>query len=103
MQGITYNDQKFDTYKNSVDLINKYIFPGSCLKSIAQISETVKNSTNLDFIGLEDITSHYAKTLNIWRNNFLNKTKEVKDLGFPYTFFRLWEFYFTHCEAGFLE
>ena len=103
MQGITYNDQKFDTYKNSVDFINKYIFPGSCLISIAQISETVKNSTNLDFIGLEDITSHYAKTLNIWRNNFLNKTKEVKDLGFPDSFIRLWEFYFTYCEAGFLE
>ena len=27
MQGITYNDQNFDTYKNSVDFINKYIFP----------------------------------------------------------------------------
>ena len=103
MQGITYNDQKFDKYKNSVDFINKYIFPGSCLISIAQISDTVKNSTNLDFIDLQDITSHYAKTLNIWRNNFLNKTKDVKDLGFPDSFIRLWEFYFTYCEAGFLE
>ena len=103
MQGITYNDQKFDKYKNSVDFINKYIFPGSCLISIAQISDTVKNNTNLDFIDLQDITSHYAKTLNIWRNNFLNKTQDVKDLGFPDSFIRLWEFYFTYCEAGFLE
>jgi len=43
MQGITYNDQKFDTYKNSVDFINKYIFPGSCLISVHQVSEIIKN------------------------------------------------------------
>ena len=103
LQGITYNDQKFDTYKNSVDFINKYIFPGSCLISINQISETVKNNTLLDFIDLEDITSHYAKTLKMWRKNFLGKQKDIKKLGFSDTFIRLWEFYLTYCEAGFLE
>ena len=103
MQGITYNDQKFDIYKNSVDFINKYIFPGSCLISIAQVSEIVKTKTNFDFVDLEDITKHYATTLNIWRANFLEKSKEVKQLGFSDTFIRLWEFYFTYCEAGFLE
>ena len=38
LQGITYNDQNFDVYKNSVDFINKYIFPGACLISISQIN-----------------------------------------------------------------
>tara|TARA_B100001094_G_scaffold332895_1_gene407177 strand:- start:5745 stop:6995 length:1251 start_codon:yes stop_codon:yes gene_type:complete len=103
MQGITYNDQKFDLYKNSVDFINKYIFPGSCLISIAQVSEIVKTKTNFDFVDLEDITKHYATTLNIWRENFLKQSKEVKELGFSEAFIRLWEFYFTYCEAGFLE
>ena len=103
MQGITYNDQKFDIYKNSVDFINKYIFPGSCLISIAQVSEIVKTKTNFDFIDLEDITKHYATTLNIWRENFLKQTKEIKELGFSDAFIRLWEFYFIYCEAGFLE
>ena len=103
MQGITYNDQNFDTYKNSVDFINKYIFPGSCLISVSQISDIVKNKTKFDFIDLEDITLHYAKTLNIWRKNFLGKTKEIKEMGFSDTFIRLWEFYLTYCEAGFLE
>ena len=103
MQGITYNDQNFDTYKNSVDFINKYIFPGSCLISVSQISDIVKNKTKFDFIDLEDITLHYAKTLNIWRKNFLGKTKEIKKMGFSDTFIRLWEFYLTYCEAGFLE
>ena len=103
MQGITYNDQNFDTYKKSVDFINKYIFPGSCLIAISQISDIVKNNTKFNFTDLEDITIHYAKTLNIWRRNFLSKTKEIKDMGFSDSFIRLWEFYFTYCEAGFEE
>ena len=103
MQGITYNDQNFDTYKKSVDFINKYIFPGSCLIAISQITDIVKNNTKFNFIDLEDITIHYAKTLNIWRQNFLSKTKEIKEMGFTDTFIRLWEFYFTYCEAGFIE
>ena len=41
LQGITYNDHSFEEYKNSVDFIKKYIFPGSCLISISQITVVV--------------------------------------------------------------
>ena len=58
MQGITYNDQNFDIYKKSVDFINKYIFPGSCLIAISQISDIIKNNSDLIFTDLEDITSN---------------------------------------------
>ena len=103
MQGITYNDQNFDSYIKSVDFIQKYIFPGSCLISINHISEVIKKHTDLSISHLEDITIHYAKTLKIWRNNFLEKKKEIISLGFSEEFINLWEFYLTYCEAGFLE
>ena len=103
LQGITYNDQKFDTYKHSVDFINKYIFPGACLISLSQVLDTLKNDTNLILNDLLDITSHYAKTLNIWRENFLSKRDEISSLGFDDNFIRLWEFYLVYCEAGFIE
>ena len=103
LQGITYNDQKFDTYKHSVDFINKYIFPGACLISLSQVLDTLKNDTNLILNDLLDITSHYAKTLNIWRENFLGKRDEISSLGFDDNFIRLWEFYLVYCEAGFIE
>tara|TARA_X000001036_G_scaffold435202_1_gene475978 strand:+ start:883 stop:2139 length:1257 start_codon:yes stop_codon:yes gene_type:complete len=103
MQGITYNDQNFEVYKHSVDFINKYIFPGSCLISINQISEIIKKNTDMIFKDLEDITEHYAITLKIWRTNFLDKISEIKDLGFSQEFINLWEFYFVYCEAGFIE
>ena len=103
MQGITYNDQNFDVYKNSVDFINKYIFPGSCLISVSQVSEIIKKNTSMLFIDLEDITSHYATTLKIWRENFFEKLPKIRELGFSEAFINLWEFYFVYCEAGFLE
>ena len=103
MQGITYNDQNFDIYKKSVDFINKYIFPGSCLIAISQISDIVKNNTDLIFTDLEDITSHYSITLEKWRNNFMSNKDKIKDLGFSDAFIKMWEFYFVYCEAGFSE
>ena len=103
LQGITYNDQNFDTYKDSVDFIKKYIFPGSCLISISQIIDVIKNKTDLSMIDMEDITRHYAETLNKWRKNFMSVLPEVKEMGYSKAFINMWEFYFLYCEAGFLE
>ena len=103
VQGITYNDQNFEEYKNSVDFIKKYIFPGSCLISVAQISDVIKEYTDLAIVDMEDITKHYAETLNRWKVNFMKEIPEVKRMGFSEAFIKMWEFYFVFCEAGFLE
>ena len=103
LQGITYNDQGFDVYKHNVDFIKKYIFPGSCLISISQVVDSMKQYTDLSIAHLEDITMHYAKTLRIWRDNFLAQTESVRGLGFSQEFINMWEFYFVYCEAGFRE
>ena len=44
---------------------------------------------------------HYANTLSLWRNEFLNKWDLIKNQGFDLTFKRMWEFYLSYCEAGF--
>jgi len=103
IQGITYNDQNFEKYKDSVDFIKKYIFPGSCLISIAQISNVIKNYTDLTIVDMEDITKHYAETLQRWKNNFMDVIPEVYAMGFSEAFIKMWEFYFVFCEAGFRE
>ena len=103
LQGITYNDPDFDAYKNSVDFIRKYIFPGSCLVAMPQIMHAVKEKTDMVMIDSEDITHHYARTLKVWREDFQKALPEVKDLGFSESFIRIWDFYLVYCEAGFLE
>ena len=103
LQGITYNDPDFDAYKNSVDFIRKYIFPGSCLVAMPQIMHAVKEKTDMVMIDSEDITQHYARTLKLWREDFQKVLPEVKELGFSESFTRIWNFYLVYCEAGFLE
>jgi cyclopropane-fatty-acyl-phospholipid synthase len=103
LQGITYNDPDFDSYKNSVDFIRKYIFPGSCLVAMPQILQAIKEKTDMAMVDSEDITHHYARTLKIWRKDFLKVLPQVKDLGFSEPFARIWNFYLVYCEAGFLE
>ncbi|RPH05746.1 MAG: class I SAM-dependent methyltransferase [bacterium TMED46] len=103
LQGITYNDQNFEVYKNSVDFIKKYIFPGSCLISVAQIIDVIKKDTDLAMVDMEDITKHYAVTLNRWRKNFMDVIPKVKEMGYSQAFINMWEFYFLYCEAGFSE
>lgn len=51
---------------------------------------------------MEEFTEDYAKTLNIWHENFLNKLDEVKKLGFDEYFIRMWKMYLSYCEAAFL-
>ncbi len=103
IQAITIADQRYMQAKKSVDFIQKYIFPGGCLPSNEVIAKNVSKHTDLQIVGLEDITSHYARTLREWRERFHAKMDEVKDQGFKNTFVRMWEFYLCYCEGGFTE
>ncbi|MDK9698995.1 MAG: cyclopropane-fatty-acyl-phospholipid synthase family protein [bacterium] len=96
-------DQHFDEYRKRADFIQSHIFPGSCLVSIAHLLENVKLKTNLRLLGLEDITLHYARTLNEWNLRFQANRSRVSDLGYPDSFQRMWEYYLAYCEAGFRE
>jgi cyclopropane-fatty-acyl-phospholipid synthase len=103
LQAITIGDQIFDRHKRSVDFIKRYIFPGSCIPSISAISNAVAQTTDLRLIHLEDITPHYARTLREWRRRFWNNLDKVREMGYPETFIRMWEYYLCYCEGGFAE
>lgn len=103
IQAITIPDQRFDSASQSVDFIQRYVFPGGCLPSVSVISRQVGQHTDMRIIGLEDISSHYARTLEAWRHRFKAALPQVHALGFDEVFTRLWEFYLCYCEGGFLE
>jgi cyclopropane-fatty-acyl-phospholipid synthase len=52
---------------------------------------------------LQDIGPHYARTLSDWKQRFMSRLAEVRKLGYSEEFIRLWEYYFSYCEGGFLE
>jgi cyclopropane-fatty-acyl-phospholipid synthase len=103
LQAITIADQVFDRYRRSHDFIRSHVFPGSCLISLGALSASLARATDLRLIHLEDLTPHYARTLKLWRERFFANLDQVRALGYPETFIRLWEFYLCYCEGGFAE
>jgi cyclopropane-fatty-acyl-phospholipid synthase len=103
LQAITIPDGEFKRHKQSVDFIKRYIFPGSCIPSVAEITKSVARKTDLRLIHLEDITPHYATTLRLWRQRFVANLDRVKAMGFSDRFIRMWEFYLASCEGSFQE
>ncbi len=100
IQGITISDNLFERYRTSEDFIQKYIFPGGFLPSEKFMKQLIKkHKLSLDTIN--SYSDDYAKTLNIWKSNFLNAWKNISPLGFDEAFKRMWEFYLSYCEAGF--
>ena len=100
IQGITIRDELFERYRRSEDFIQKYIFPGGFLPSLSFMKSLIKKN-NLSLLKLNSYSDDYAKTLAIWRENFLKVWGNIAPLGFDETFKRMWEFYLSYCEAGF--
>jgi cyclopropane-fatty-acyl-phospholipid synthase len=103
LQSITIRDQFYDQARRSVDFIKRFIFPGSFIPSVQALIGAAARATDLKLFHLEDIGPHYARTLKIWRERFLARTADVRALGYPESFVRMWEFYLCYCEGGFEE
>lgn len=103
IQAITIEDQRYDSAKNDVDFIQRYIFPGSCIPSISAIMQATKQSTDLRLVQLQDYAQHYSRTLYEWQKTFDEQEPAITELGYSEDFKRMWRFYLSYCEAGFAE
>lgn len=103
LQGIVMPDRRYAQYLKSVDFIQKYVFPGGCLPSMSALLASMSRVTDLRFVHAEDFGTHYAQTLREWRQRFHQRLDDVRDLGFPDRFIRMWNYYLSYCEAAFDE
>ena len=103
LQAITFNDQNYQDYIDSVDFIQTHIFPGGCLLSNQELNNQFTQQTDMVIKQLHDYGFDYAHTLRDWRIAFMSQREEIKALGYDEAFIRLWSFYFCYCEGGFLE
>ena len=58
-------DQRYEAYRRSVDFIQKYIFPGGYLPTLAHISVPM-GEHGLVMNDMENLRLHYAHTLDSW-------------------------------------
>lgn len=103
LQAIVMPERGYAAYLRSVDFIQRYVFPGGCLPSVAAMLESAGRVSDLRCVHLEDFAPHYAETLRRWRSAFSLRIDEVRALGFPEEFLRMWHYYFCYCEAAFEE
>ncbi|GEA11911.1 cyclopropane-fatty-acyl-phospholipid synthase family protein [Alteromonas sp. KUL49] len=103
LQSITIDDRRYDSYANSVDFIQKYIFPGGFLPSQHQLNAHLKRYTNMMIRDLHDIGLDYAKTLDDWYIAFNDAKDNLLKAGYDERFMRMWNYYLKYCEGGFLE
>lgn len=103
IQSITIPDDRYEAARKCVDFIKKYIFPGSCIPSIAVLKQAMARTSDLTVGHLETMGPHYATTLNHWAQNLHEQRSRVMERGYPDELIRLWEFYLAYCEGGFIE
>jgi len=102
LQLITIDDKIYKVYKKNPDFIQKYIFPGGMLPSFEILTNVAtKNYFSIDSVN--SFSNDYAKTLNIWNENFNKNWKKIEELGFDETFKLMWNYYLSYCEGGFLS
>jgi cyclopropane-fatty-acyl-phospholipid synthase len=102
MQAIVVRDESFDRVKLHTDFIKAAIFPGGCLPSVRALTAAAERN-GFSHAHEDDIGLHYGETLRRWKKNLTDARDDLRELGHDERFVRLWEFYFSYCEAAFEE
>ena len=100
LQIITVRDEMFETYRSSVDFIQKYIFPGGMLPSSKILREQTAKA-GMKVVGSVGFGQSYSTTLRRWHDTFNDKWDQVSAMGFDDRFRRMWNFYLTSCASTF--
>jgi cyclopropane-fatty-acyl-phospholipid synthase len=101
IQAITMDHQRFLATRRSFSWIQKYIFPGGIIPSLQAVDHALAAHTTLRVTRQRELRAHYARTLRLWRERFLDQSPRIHAQGFDETFRRMWEFYLAYSEAGF--
>ena len=102
LQVITIDNSRLDKYRSKPDFIQLRVFPGGMLPSDEAIKQATVNS-GLNITIKNSFASSYALTLREWRERFLAAWPYIEQEGFDEKFRRLWTYYLSYCEAGFLS
>lgn len=100
LQVITLREADFDDYRDTVDFIQKYVFPGGMLPPPSALAREARRA-GLEDIGANMFGEDYASTLQRWHTDFNAAWPEIRELGFDERFARIWRYYLAYCEAGF--
>lgn len=79
--------------------IDKYIFPGGYLPSLREVVSAM-SEWDFHLLLAESLRIHYAKTLDMWSNNFNQVLPQVRK-KYDEEFIRMWDLYLRSCASAF--
>jgi len=100
LQAITIAEDRYAKYRKQPDFIQQYIFPGGVLPTVDIIRREAARA-GLELVVHQPFGRSYARTLEIWRQQFAEAWPAIERLGFDASFKRMWEYYLCYCEVGF--
>jgi len=120
IQSSTMPEARFAAYSKSMDFIQKWIFPGALLPSVALLVSSMERATSGRLLveSISNVGPHYARTLREWRRRFEDNFADTeralrKDHPGVFdseqgmhelaVFRRKWLYYFCYCEIGFTK
>lgn len=100
IQVITVPNDRFARYRENVDFIQKYIFPGGMLISPTRFAQEAQRA-GLGLLSSIEFGESYSITLRRWHEVFTDRWDRIQALGYDTRFRRMWDFYLTSCAAAF--
>ena len=81
IQVITSPDSRYESLRKGVDWIQKHIFPGSLLPSVAAINGAINRTGDLTMVDLERPGPALCHTLKLWFEHLTPNLAKVRSLG----------------------
>lgn len=100
VQAITMPHDRMLASLRTYTWIQKYVFPGGMLPSTEAIAAAAGRA-GLAVRARHRFGMHYAETLRLWRERFLEDPDSLPPPADSAAFRRVWEFYLAYSEAGF--
>ena len=100
--GITSTDiEGGETPYGGGEFIEKYVFPHGELPHVSTVLRTMQQS-GLEALDVESLRKHYAKTCDVWADNFESRASEILKTTDD-KHFRIWRVYLAGCAYAFAQ
>ena len=100
LQVITLDEKRYEIYREQVDFIQRYVFPGGMLPTPTIMREQIAGA-GLALKSTFTFGQSYADTLAEWSRRFQAALPHIEAMGFDKRFQRMWTYYLAYCEGGF--
>lgn len=100
IQVINVPDDRYESYRKNCDFIQKYIFPGGLLPSLAVVEQSA-HTNGFSTSAISSIGKHYVPTLEGWKRNLKLNWSKIQQSGFNLKDYRRFDYYFSYCSGAF--